>query len=64
MTSALKKEKQINNENETMAEVVVMEENLFTNLCDNVHHRKKSSKDSMVGDNVHQHNYEDEMCIY
>ena len=34
------------------------------NLGDNVHHKRKYSKESKAGDNVHQHNYENnKTCI-
>ena len=36
----------------------------YTSLGDNVHHREQCYKESIVVDNVHQHNYkDDEMCI-
>ena len=32
----------------------------YRNLGDNVHHREKCLKEFIVGDNVHQYNYEDD----
>ena len=43
MRSVSKKEKKINDEKETMTQVV-MEKKISINLGDNVHHREKCSK--------------------
>ena len=62
MSIASKKKKSMMRK-KTMAQVI-WKKSFPGNLGDNLQYREQCSKDSIDGDNVHLHNYEDdEICI-